>query len=157
MRLFFIAAIACFAAAQERTKVYKRCPRPTEACLQAQAEAYLNTAWDGLRVEGVGSSDPVRVVEIEAESPAEHSNFKVGDILVSLDGQAMQDWTNEDLIKVMKNLKVGQNITYLVDRDGKRFDVSITLAAPPVDMVAGWIGRHFILHHYVESDEKGSE
>ncbi len=147
-----IIATCCLGFGQESYRHYKKCPRPVDQCLQTIVSSYMETAWDGLRVDGVSSSDPVRVVEIEPGSPCIAEGFKVDDILVELNGVPMQTWTNQDLIQAMKSLKVGTVVTYTVQRGDRTFHKQVKMASPPTDLVALWVGNHFIQHHYKKSD-----
>lgn len=149
MKSFLILLAACTLWAQEEQKKYKLCPLEVEVCLETMANAYLHSAWDGLRVDGVGTSDPIRVVEVEPDSPGLKAGFKVGDVLIALDGVAMQEWSNQDLIRAMKQLNVGSEVVYTVGRGAETLSVNVIMASPPKDMVALWIGRHYLYNHYL--------
>jgi len=62
-----------------------------------------------------------------ARSPAEEAGFRVGDRIVSVDGQPVDSW---DDIPPYIRARPEQNIDFVVERDGTR----VTLTARPLDM-----------------------
>lgn len=62
---------------------------------------------------------------IEAESPAATAGLLVGDILVALDGEAVE--RPEDLTLLLQGSQVGQTITAQIVRGGNLTDISVTV------------------------------
>lgn len=73
-----------------------------------------------------GDAAGIYIMEIVKGGPADKANFKVGDRLVSLDGVEIK--TTNDIILVRDKHKVGDTITCVVDRDGKKHTLSLTIA-----------------------------
>ncbi len=65
------------------------------------------------------------LVSIEADSPAEHSGLLQGDILVALDGEAVQ--VIDELLLALSDDKVGQEVTLKIVRGGEVRDVAVTV------------------------------
>ena len=65
------------------------------------------------------------LVSIEAGSPAEHSGLLQGDILVALDGEAVQ--VIDELLLALSDDKVGQEVTLTIVRGGEVRDVAVTV------------------------------
>jgi membrane-associated protease RseP (regulator of RpoE activity) len=78
-------------------------------------------------------------------SPASESNLQPGDQVLAVDGVTYDDWSA--VVKVIRGMP-GQNIVLTVDRDGRQFDVPITVATavlpdpdhPTNDVTSGYIG-----------------
>lgn len=66
------------------------------------------------------------IVEVVDGSPAAVAGIKQGDIIVKLDGKAIKD-TEGGLASVINALKVGQNATVEIYRDGKTIEETVTM------------------------------
>jgi S1-C subfamily serine protease len=71
----------------------------------------------------------VRFSGVSAGSPAEKAGLKGGDVLVRLAGREVRGI--EDLMDVLSSHASGDTITAVVRRDGREFELPITLAARP--------------------------
>ncbi|MFM8697165.1 MAG: S1C family serine protease, partial [Phycisphaerales bacterium] len=88
----------------------------------------------GVRTEPVARADAreagvesaVRVLEVVPDAPASQSGIKVGDLLVSLDGQPLSG--REGLRRRIFDRAVGDRVRIDVLRDGTRLEVEATLA-----------------------------
>jgi serine protease Do len=67
-----------------------------------------------------------RVVEVYSSSPASRANLQVDDVVLSFDGLDVQDESH--LINLVSLTPVGKAIRLTVWRDGKRIQLSVTLA-----------------------------
>ena len=91
-------------------------------------------------LKGADESDPIRslgirpwrpalppvLAELDPKGPAQAAGLKTGDRLVSLDGQALNDWQQVvDTVRTRPDTK----ILLRVERDGAQIDVPVTLAA----------------------------
>ena len=64
-----------------------------------------------------------------ADAPAEKAGVQQGDIVVAIDGESVDSSTA--LVAQIRERKAGEKATLTIIRDGKRQDVSVTLAARP--------------------------
>ena len=62
----------------------------------------------------------------EGQTPAERAGFRVGDRIVAVDGDLVTDW---EQVRTYISSRSGQEIEFLVERDGRR----LPLSATPVD------------------------
>ncbi len=71
------------------------------------------------------------VEEVTAKSPADKAGIKKGDLIATLDGQAVQDQNN--LMEAVGAKNVGDEMAVQVTREGKTLDLKLKLAARPPD------------------------
>jgi len=77
---------------------------------------------------------PPVLAELDPKGPAQAAGLKTGDRLLSLDGQALNDWQQVvDLVRVRPDTK----IVLKVERDNAQIDVPVTLAARGEAKAAG--------------------
>lgn len=69
--------------------------------------------------------EPV-LAELDPQGPGYAAGLRVGDRLLALDGQVLDDW--QQLVERVRALP-GQSVSLLVERDGRRLDVAVSLAA----------------------------
>jgi regulator of sigma E protease len=78
------------------------------------------------------------LAQIDPKGPAKVAGLQIGDRLLSLDGQALGDW--QQVVDVVRE-RAGQRVAFMVERDGRRFELSLTLAVrgdkPPLK---GYLG-----------------
>ena len=123
------------------------CPLSREACFALKKSVYKQLAWDGIRVDGLGAGQAIKVIEVEPGSPGAESGVKVGDILVAMDDKPLETITNNQLIAIMRALKVGSTVTYLVDRKGERLLIPVTMAGTPDELIEKWLEKHMKYAH----------
>ena len=90
----------------------------------AAAPVFLGVAGDGR-----GESDGLRLSRVVPDSAAARAGLREGDILVRLDGRAMDGF--EDLVGVLRAHHRGDEIRILYLRDGLEHETSATLDARP--------------------------
>ncbi len=73
--------------------------------------------------ERLGRRQAVEVLEVSSESPAERAGVKPGDLLVSLDGQSIEDAT--DLQRLMVAERIGRALEATMIRDGRYRTVTL--------------------------------
>ena len=78
----------------------------------------------------LGRSAGVEIVEVAADSPAEHAGLRVEDLVVELDGAPVA--SVDDIQRAMTEAAIGNSVSMLVLR-GERL---ITLTLAPVELVA---------------------
>lgn len=76
----------------------------------------------------------VIIGEIVEEGPAEDAGLQEGDVIISLDGEEVQNWRDFQLRIASK--QPGDTVTLEILRDGDREDTDVTLAERPGDEVA---------------------
>jgi len=76
-----------------------------------------------------GSQDGALVQEVSPGSPAERAGLRPGDLVVGIDGQAVQDYS--ELAARIRGHKPGDKATLKVIRDGDETTVSATLTQRP--------------------------
>jgi S1-C subfamily serine protease len=92
--------------------------------------------WLGLNLEKEATG--YVVTGVEAGSPAQTAGFQKGDVLVALNGIALDD-AHKDALKAAKmKLAAGSQVTYTVSRAGARRQVTATLAEVPPHVLAQW-------------------
>jgi len=71
------------------------------------------------------------VAKILSDSPAEEAGFKVGDVIVSFNGDKID--VSSDLPPMVGSTKVGKNVPVKVIRHGKTVNLRVKIAELPVD------------------------
>lgn len=101
---------------------------------------YVRTAWVGITVQQVDLPEHIRaerpdqltgvqVLSVEARTPAETAGLYVNDILVTVDGQPLEDAI--DLQQVLCDELIGKSITIVAWRGDTRHEVGVTPVARP--------------------------
>ena len=140
LALFF--SFGLYAVAGEKT----HCTAPTDECAKKMYQKLSASVWLGTEMEK-GENGWVTVKAVKAGSPAEAAGFQAGDVLVALNGVEINDANKEALTAVKKSLAVGSQARYTVVRQGAKKTLTATLAAPPREVVAQWLGEHMIADH----------
>jgi serine protease Do len=71
------------------------------------------------------------VSQVFEGSPAEKAGFKVGDIVVSIDGVKIKN--SQDVVREVLMKQVGQRIQFVVVREGKELDIPATTFEMPAE------------------------
>lgn len=97
------------------------------------ARAYLGVIGGALTEESEKSKDNfgIYVRNLAKNSPAEKSGIKQGDVILSFDGKIIRDLN--DIAKLVRKVKPGQNVTLQVYREGKPLKISMTAVQIPDD------------------------
>src|SRR3990167_956231 len=81
--------------------------------------------------------EPV-LAQLDPKGPAAAAGLQVGDRLLELDGQALQDW--QQLVDRVRGLP-GKTVAVLVERDGQRLEMTLALSARGEDEARpGYLG-----------------
>jgi membrane-associated protease RseP (regulator of RpoE activity) len=94
----------------------------------------LSTTSNNTAQLGINSCVPASVKAYDANSctasdqpsPAKAAGLKAGDTIVSFDGKAVSTWTG--LGKVIRATPAGRSVPVVVERDGHRLNLHVTLA-----------------------------
>lgn len=144
MLLILVAALVLtFALAGEPVK---KCPLPTQECLDKMAAKLKQSGWVGIEFDIDEKTGVRTIIRVIKDSPAEKAGLQPGDILVALNGVEFSKDNSDKLKKVTKEWSPGQSITYTVKREGAARQISLTLAPMPADVLARFIGEHMLEH-----------
>jgi S1-C subfamily serine protease len=80
-------------------------------------------AWLGVSTRPAGGQGLV-LLAVDSGSPAEQATWKAGDLLVSLDGQALKE--PNDLVKILGGLTPDKKVPARVLREGEVLDLAVT-------------------------------
>ena len=69
------------------------------------------------------------ISQVYSGSPAEQVGLKVGDVVIEVDGVKIK--STQDVVREVLKKKVGQKVNFVVLREGKRTQVSVTTAQMP--------------------------
>ena len=134
-------------------KSEKKCPLPTQECLNLMAEKLKGAGWVGIEYEWDEQEKVMQVVKVVPGSPAESAGLQPGDRLYAVDGMSFEE-REKQKDKIMKAWKPGQSVTYSLKRAGQDKRISLTLGAMPADVLARYIGQHMLEHAQVEMAKK---
>jgi len=81
------------------------------------------------------SSQGVIVASIEKDSPAEKAGLKSHDVLLEMSGKKIESY--DSFRNEVAMLKPDSRVTFLVSRDGKTTEITVTLAERPTDVAQG--------------------
>jgi len=79
----------------------------------------------------VAEKEGAVVSQVFEGSPAEKAGFKVGDIVVSLDGVKIK--TSQDVVREVLKKQVGQRVQFVVLREGKELEIPATTVEMPAE------------------------
>lgn len=106
---------------------------------QLQSDGQVVRGWIGVQIQaidkaiadglGLSQEGGALVADVVAGAPAEQAGFRVGDAILSLNGEAVKD--SRDLSLRISRMKPGETVKVAIWRDGKQQDVDITLGTLP--------------------------
>jgi membrane-associated protease RseP (regulator of RpoE activity) len=103
-------------------------PKDAPAANPKSDSGYLGIIGDDRQENGTG----VRIIEIETGGPGENGGLKEDDLITSVNGKAVH--STPDMGKIVEALPAGSQVTFEVDRGGKKQTVQVTLGKrPPPD------------------------
>jgi uncharacterized iron-regulated protein len=79
----------------------------------------------GMSTRGGRNGQPMAIIDVPKEGPASAAGLRVGDVLVSMDGQPLKDL--EQYYTVMSWKYWGDTVTFTVDRDKKQIALTVKL------------------------------
>ena len=122
------------------------CDYGTQECLDYMAAHYTSRGWCGIELDHNKETSVMTVTSIVPESPAEASGFMVGDTLLGFNGALFADADDEAMKAAKKGMTAGADVTYIVEREGAKKELKVSLAEVPEDVLAAWIGSHMMEH-----------
>ena len=144
-------------AAKRDAKDYPKCTEDTQTCLNHMAAKLRGRGWLGIEMNDEDGPAAIKVTKVVSGSPAEAAGFKVGDVLVSVNGAKFAENTDEKQVTYEKTKDVwvpGGKVQYVVLRDGRNVPLDATLAALPSDVMAQMIGMHMLEHAHPDEVAK---
>jgi putative serine protease PepD len=79
--------------------------------------------------DSTGERSGAQVVEVEAGSPGDEAGIEPGDVVTSLDGDAIA--SSADLVAAVRSREPGTDVTIGIDRQGDEVEVVLTLGEAP--------------------------
>ena len=79
--------------------------------------------------DATGGQDGAVVQEVTPDSPAAQAGLQAGDVVVSIDGKAVQD--RSELVAAIRGHKPGDKVTLVVVRGGNETTITATLTQRP--------------------------
>lgn len=76
-----------------------------------------------------GTEEGAFVQQVTPDSPADAAGFEAGDVILSIDGDAVED--SRELTRRVGNLEVGQRVRFGIVRDGQRRNITVNIAERP--------------------------
>ena len=119
---------------------------------QLKAHGHVSRGYLGVNIQsvtpdiasslGIKESKGAMVAEIVPGGPASRAGFEQGDIITSIDGQAVDDAT--DLTRKVANVPAGQSANFTVSRQGKPMEIKVTIGTRPdqVQMASNEPGKN---------------
>lgn len=134
----------------QETAAKESAPKPTLAEVMATAtpyekkriEFYRNMPWDGIRVRGLYEKLPdghLVVYMVIPDSPGARAGIQPGDIILTMNGEDVSKFNSSSLFHFMTSLEIGEDLIYVIKRDGKELKVPVTLTAPLESIMAEWM------------------
>lgn len=117
-----------------------------QAGFTKMAEKMASSGWLGIEKEKDANGNIV-VKAITAGGPAAAAGFRVGDVLVALNGVNLKDADPAAMTKAKASMGVGKAVTYTVARGGSQQQLTATLGPVPDDVLAQWVGHHVLDNH----------
>ena len=90
---------------------------------------YYSLDADAAEQLGIKETAGIYVADVAADSPASRAGMKTGDIITAFDGTSTEGKFN--LALRVREKQIGDNVKLTLLRNGKRTDVTLTLAAAP--------------------------
>jgi predicted metalloprotease with PDZ domain len=102
----------------------------------SKAAEMAKHGWLGVETEKADAGYAITVVH--ADSPAEAAGFRVGDVLVAMNGIAFTESNKKALKQAKSELWPGSEVEYTVRRGSADARLTATLAPVPEEILARW-------------------
>ena len=122
-----------------------KCTSSTQNCLDMMAENARNKGLIGVLGEWDHSVGGYRIESFIDGSLAEDVGVRPGDVLVAINGIALDD--RDALYADRVNRVPGATAMITLLRDGDRLETSVKLIAMTEEQIAGHVGAHLLHHH----------
>src|SRR5262245_50736895 len=123
------------------------CNMTAEECAQEMQKNMATRGWLGINMDQ--SDEAMTINKVYPGSPAEQAGFHTGDKIVSINGVQVSDKNEEKLHGMLKNAKIGEQVTYVVERGSEDVTLKAKLVQIPQDVLAQIIDQHMKADHTV--------
>ena len=133
----------------------RSCPGKLEECVEYLANKMKSSGWVGVELEIDEEKGTFTVTKVLESSPAEAAGIKTGDLLMTVNGSPIAEFSKKMLAGKSDCWKPGNSVTYTIKRDDVDRTIRLILAPMPAEVLARYIGEHIQMHAgEVEADEK---
>lgn len=126
-----------------------QCSMSAADCEKMLRAYYQDHGWLGAEMvcEDATVCQP-KVTKVEAGSPAEAAGFRVGDLVTSMNGINYSKETEPAIQSAMdKGFRIGDTVTYTVQREGKITPLKATLVRIPDAAMSAMVTAHTSSSH----------
>jgi serine protease Do len=99
---------------------------------QLRGSGHIERGWLGVTVDD--ANNVVTVAALERNSPAARAGIRVGDMIVRVNGERVE--SSRGLIRVIAAASPGASVDLLIRRQGREFDVPVTVGRRPTESAA---------------------
>ena len=119
------------------------CTKTAADCSKMIADGFHQHGWIGLEMDK-DESGALVVTKVLQPSPAARAGFRTGDVLVALNGVALDD---HDKVRALKaGITPGTVVKYTVKRNGSDKDLMVKFEAAPESVVQTAVNAHLAEH-----------
>ena len=123
-----------------------KCAGSGEDCLAKMKTKLPHKAWLGIEYETNEKGRWV-VEDVYKGSPAQKAGFEKGDVLLAINGVEYSKENKPALKEAYSKLEPGSQAKYVVERQGGKVKLAVTLGSVPKDVQAKWINEHMKNNH----------
>lgn len=133
----------------------QRCHLETQECIEKRVESHKRRGWAGIVSSDLTESGSYWVIrKVYEKSPAGEAGLQVGDVIYKINGIPVVAKNSKKLQALNEvNIKQGDTLEYVVDRNGERLIVSLNTVQMPLDILATYIGSHLMELHLTPGEE----
>jgi len=136
LTLALITVFATFAFAGGESCDHAAKAAKTAEHHHSKAAEMARHGWLGVETEKADAGYAITVVH--ADSPAEAAGFRVGDVLVAMNGIELTESNKKALKQAKSELWPGSEVEYTVQRGSYARNLVATLAPVPEEVLARW-------------------
>ena len=145
-KLVAVLVLVLFVAMPAMAGDKGKCAGSGEDCLAKMKTKIAHKAWLGIEYETNEKGRWV-VEDVYKGSPAQKAGFEQGDVLLAINGVEYSKANKPALKEVYSKLEPGSQAKYVVERQGGKVKLGVTLGSVPKDVQAKWINEHMKNHH----------
>ncbi|MDQ1354136.1 MAG: serine protease Do [Acidobacteriota bacterium] len=103
-------------------------PKVTAVVKDLQKYGKIMRGWLGVSLVARGKTDSVEISDVAEDSPAEKAGFRKGDKILTIKDKPVQ--TSSDVVRIIKNLKPGDNIKIEYARGNMKKFAQVLISEP---------------------------
>jgi len=145
-KLVAVLVLVLFVAMPAMAGDKGKCSGSGEDCLAKMKTKIAHKAWLGIEYE---TNEKGRwVVEaVHKSRPAHKAGLEKGDVLLAINGVEYAKENKPALKEAYSKLEPGSQAKYVVERQGGKVKLAVTLGSVPKDVQAKWINEHMKNNH----------